>query len=73
MAAMKTVSPRVSRHTTMWRAGTGFHASHSLGAMLFGLVYGYLALARLYWFKVPFRGILLAACLYAAALIARLA
>lgn len=67
--------------------------------MLFGLVYGYLALegsgflftsaylmglglaclcaylalARLYWFKVPFRGILLAACLYAAALIAPLA
>lgn len=28
----------------MWRAWLGFNASHSLGAMLFGSIYGYLAL-----------------------------
>ena len=43
---MKEVSPKISRRTTMWNAGIGFHASHSLGAILFGSVYGYLALAR---------------------------
>ena len=31
----------------MWRAWIGFNASHSLGAMLFGLVYGYLAVFHL--------------------------
>lgn len=40
---MKEVSPWVSSETTMWRAGVGFHASHSLGALLFGLVFAYLA------------------------------
>ena len=29
----------------MWKAWVGFNASHSLGALLFGLVYGYLAVA----------------------------
>ena len=29
----------------MWKAWVGFNASHSLGAVLFALVYGYLALA----------------------------
>jgi hypothetical protein len=42
--AMQADSPRISRATTMWRAGIGFHASHSLGAMFFGLIYAYLAL-----------------------------
>lgn len=28
----------------MWRTWIGFNASHSLGLMLFGLLYGYLAL-----------------------------
>lgn len=41
---MKADSPRLTQETTVWRAALGFHASHSLGAMLFGLVYGYLAL-----------------------------
>ncbi|MEN3293864.1 MAG: hypothetical protein V7642_3117 [Burkholderiales bacterium] len=94
-ARMKEVSPLISRETTMWRAGIGFHASHSVGAILFSLVYMYLALegkdflfkspfllilglaflctfvvlAKLYWFKVPFRGIVLASGLYAAALL----
>ena len=30
----------------MARAAKGFHASHSLGAMLFALVWGYLALVH---------------------------
>lgn len=41
---MQLVAPRISRQTTMWRAWTGFNASHSLGAMLFGLIYAYLAI-----------------------------
>ncbi|VVO36051.1 hypothetical protein PS723_05380 [Pseudomonas fluorescens] len=41
---MKMVSPVISRQTTMWRAWIGFNASHSLGAMLFGLLYGYLSI-----------------------------
>lgn len=28
----------------MWKAGIGFHASHSIGAVLFSLTYGFLAL-----------------------------
>lgn len=91
MQKMQEVSPRISSQTTLWDAGMGFHASHSLGAILFGLVYlglvlgdaavlfqsrylqilglAYLcamvALAKRYWFKVPFRGISAATALYA--------
>ena len=94
---LEEVSPLISRQTTMWRASVGFHASHSAGAMLFGLIYGYLSLAQAtvlfgspfllvlgmtylgsmavlgyrYWFRTPFRGIVIALCLYAAALIAQ--
>ena len=96
-ARLMEVSPFISRQTTMWRASVGFHASHSAGAMLFGLIYGYLALAQAavlfaspfllllglvylagmamlsyrYWFSTPFRGALLALCLYVAGLIAQ--
>jgi hypothetical protein len=42
-AKMKEVSPVITRETTMWKAWIGFNASHSYGAILFGLVYGYLA------------------------------
>jgi hypothetical protein len=39
----------------MWRAGVGFHASHALGVIFFGLVYGYLALAaRDFLIRSPF-------------------
>ena len=95
---MKIVSPVITRQTTMWKAWVGFNASHSFGALLFGAVYGYLALAhgaflfsspfllalgalllagyialgKLYWFSVPYRGILLASALYAAGLVAGL-
>lgn len=41
---MRAVSPVITRQTTMWRAWIGFNASHSMGAMLFGLIYGFLAL-----------------------------
>jgi uncharacterized membrane protein len=30
----------------MWRTWVGLNASHSMGAMLFGLVFGFLALAH---------------------------
>lgn len=91
---MRDVSPNLTRETTMWKAWIGFNASHSYGAMFFGLVYGYLALAqsellfnsgylvliglafligyfflaKAFWFSIPFRGIVLSAMLYVAAL-----
>jgi hypothetical protein len=43
---MRLVSPVLTRHTTMWAAWIGFNASHSYGALFFGLVYAYLALAQ---------------------------
>jgi hypothetical protein len=43
--AMEQSSPRITRETTVWRAWIGFNATHSLGLMLFGLIYAYLALA----------------------------
>lgn len=95
LLAMQATSPVLTRQTTMWRTWVGFNASHSMGAILFGLVFGYLAavlpevlfqsaflrivglmfllgyciLGKLYWFSVPFRGIILATALYAAALL----
>jgi hypothetical protein len=91
-ARMREVSPVISRETTMWKTWIGFNASHGLGALLFGLVYGYLAVAqsvflfqsvfllsvgfcillsylvlgKVYWFRVPFTGILLAFVAYVA-------
>ena len=43
---MQEVSPVITRQTTMWKAWIGFNASHSYGAIFFGAVYGYLALAH---------------------------
>jgi hypothetical protein len=43
---MQQVSPVITRQTTMWKAWVGFNASHSLGLILFGAIYGYLALAQ---------------------------
>lgn len=45
-ARMQEVSPVLTRQTTMWKAWVGFNASHSYGAIFFGLVYGYLALVH---------------------------
>src|SRR5450432_3964856 len=96
-ARMQQISPVITRQTTMWKAWVGFNASHSFGLILFGAVYGYLALAhgdflfqsvfllalglilllgyvllaKLYFFRIPFRGVLAATILYALALIVR--
>ena len=43
---MRRISPVISKQTTMWRAWVGFNASHSLGAMLFGVMYLYFAIAH---------------------------
>jgi len=43
---MREISPQITRETTMWKTWIGFNASHSIGGILFGLVYGYLALAQ---------------------------
>ena len=43
-ARMKAVSPVISGELSMWNAWIGFNATHSMSAMLFGAVYGYLAL-----------------------------
>ena len=97
LVQMKEISPVITRQTTMWKAWVGFNASHSYGAILFGLVYGYLSLAEpavlfgswfllvvgmamlggyvflgwVYWFSIPFRGIVLSTGLYFAALLVR--
>jgi hypothetical protein len=94
---MQEVSPVITRQTTMWKAWIGFNASHSYGLILFGAVYGYLALAhgdflfqsvfllsvglvllfgyvilaKRYFFRIPFRGVLLATLLYVLALVVR--
>ena len=96
---LREVSPVITRETTMWKAWIGFNASHGAGAILFGLVYGYLALfhgaflfaspfllglglaflagyvflGTVYWFSVPFRGIVLSTALYVAALVVAVA
>jgi hypothetical protein len=44
--AMQRTQLRLTAETTVWRAWIGFNASHSLCAILFGLIYGYLALAQ---------------------------
>ena len=52
---MKEVSPVITRETTMWKTWIGFNASHSSSAILFGLIYGYLALAHgAFLFHSPF-------------------
>jgi len=44
--SMSQISPVIAKETTMWRCWVGFNASHSMGLILFGLVFGYLALAH---------------------------
>ena len=45
-ARLEQVPLVLTRQTTMWKAWVGFNASHSYGALLFGAVYGYLALVH---------------------------
>ncbi|MGA2136315.1 MAG: hypothetical protein ABSH50_28835 [Bryobacteraceae bacterium] len=44
--SMSQTSPVVTKETTMWRCWVGFNASHSMALILFGLVFGFLALAH---------------------------
>lgn len=43
---MREVSPVITRQTTLWKCWIGFNASHSMGAIFFGLIYGYLVLMQ---------------------------
>lgn len=45
-AAMRLTPMRISAQTTTWDAWIGFNFSHSLGLILFGLVFGYLVICR---------------------------
>ena len=43
IATMQRTTMHITNETTVWRAWIGFNASHSMAAMLFGLVFAYLA------------------------------
>jgi len=94
-ARMAEVAPVITRQTTMWKCWIGFNASHSCGLILFGAMYGYLALAhdellfrsvflralgllmllgylflaKMYFFRTPLRGVIVATVLYVFGLI----
>jgi hypothetical protein len=65
--SMSRISPVLTKETTMWRCWMGFNASHSMGLILFGLIYGDLALAHdQLLFRSPFLllvGLVMLACL----------
>jgi hypothetical protein len=44
--SMSQISPVITKETTMWKCWVGFNASHSMGLIFFGLVFGFLALAH---------------------------
>jgi hypothetical protein len=44
--AMSHVSPVLTRDTTIWKMWVSFNATHSMGGILFGLIYGYLAIVH---------------------------
>src|SRR6202047_3629969 len=44
--SMSQIAPVITTETTMWRCWVGFNASHSMGLILFGLVFAFLALAH---------------------------
>jgi len=44
--AMARTAPVITSRTTYWKMWIGFNVTHSMSAILFGLVFGYLALAR---------------------------
>ena len=44
--SMSQISPVITNETTVWRCWVGFNASHSMGLILFGLVFGFLAVAH---------------------------
>jgi hypothetical protein len=70
---LKSASPRISGQTTMGRAWVGFHATHALGIIFFGLVYGYLALVeRDFLIRSPFLVVLGALVLLCYVVLAKL-
>jgi hypothetical protein len=44
--AMERTTLFLSAETTMWNAWIGFNGSHGIGALLFSVIFGYLALAH---------------------------
>jgi len=44
--SMSQIAPVITKETTMWWCWVGFNASHSMGLILFGLLFGFLALAH---------------------------
>jgi hypothetical protein len=44
LKALQTASPVISPETTLWKSIIGFNASHSIGFIMFGLIYGWLTL-----------------------------
>ena len=44
--SMSLTTPVITKETTMWRCWVGFNVTHSMALILFGLVFGYLALAQ---------------------------
>jgi len=44
--SMSQISPVITNETTIWRCWVGFNASHSMGLILFGLIFGFLAAAH---------------------------
>jgi hypothetical protein len=41
--SMTQIAPVITKDTTMWRCWMGFNATHSMALILFGLVFGFLA------------------------------
>jgi hypothetical protein len=53
--SMSQISPVITKETTMWKGWVGFNASHSMGLILFGLVYDFLAIVHSWLlFQSPF-------------------
>ena len=44
LTAMNEAHLSLTKETTVWRAWVGFNASHSMALILFGLIFGFLAL-----------------------------
>lgn len=44
--SMSQISPIMTKETTMWRCWVGLNATHSMGLILFGLIFGFLVLAH---------------------------
>ena len=94
--SMSQIAPVITKETTMWRCWVGFNASHSMGLILFGLVFGFLGLthgellfqspfllvvglamlggfvvlSKVYWFSVPFTGIIISLACFVASIVA---